>query len=501
MLNAIRLAVGSGGGGSSVWGAITGTLSNQTDLQTALNLKANSSSLGSMATQDSSAVSITGGSIVAALVEAGYISLADGGGLSSAQLSFTGSNNPQYTFRDLVGGGILVSTGDTGTVTGNMLAGDISLTTKVTGILPSANGGTGVNNTGSLINASNTTITNGGTLALGGFTLTVPTHGTAALLGVANVFTGAQSCPSLSITGTAGAGFINFLTQSSTPTAPASGFGIHADSTGRFCWRRASDGFTRTFDVTATANRVYTLPDATTTLAGLAVLNVFSAAQTISTGSDVATNLKIMNATGATPRVQMGTLATSTTYGAVYLGNVTPGATNFTLVGDGSGNTYLNATAIRFSAGNTEHSNISATQFNLLASQPIAWSNNVFLVPKALALATLQLGVDAAGVTNQMLTAASRITSNGVGANLTIAPGNCRGTTGEGGVGGTLILSTYVASGSTNTIGTLTSRMTFDTAGAIAFPNVTAVVTETVVSDRTLAVTINGTAYKFCLKV
>jgi hypothetical protein len=110
------------------------------------------------------------------------------------------------------------------------------------------------------------------------------------------------------------------------------------------------------------------------------------------------------------------------------------------------------------------------------------------------AAASLQLGDDAAGVTNQTLTAASRITSDGVGADLTIAPGN-----GRGGAGGTLILSTYTTAGAA-TIGTLTSRMTIDTAGAIAFPNVTAVVTETVVSDRTLAVTINGTAYKICLK-
>lgn len=128
-----------------------------------------------------------------------------------------------------------------------------------------------------------------------------------------------------------------------------------------------------------------------------------------------------------------------------------------------------------------------------------AAGTDLVLVRKA--AATLQLGADAAGVTNQMFTAASRITSNGAGANLTIAPGNCRGTTGEGGVGGTLILATYVASGSSNTIGTLTSRMTIDTAGAIAFPNITPVVTETVVSDRTLAVSINGTSYKICLKV
>ena len=57
------------------------------------------------------------------------------------------------------------------------------------GILAAARGGTGVSNTGTLTNASNTTITGGGTLALGGFTLTVPATGTAALLQVANTFT------------------------------------------------------------------------------------------------------------------------------------------------------------------------------------------------------------------------------------------------------------------------------------------------------------------------
>lgn len=37
------------GGGAAVWGGITGTLSAQTDLQTALNLKANTASLGTVA--------------------------------------------------------------------------------------------------------------------------------------------------------------------------------------------------------------------------------------------------------------------------------------------------------------------------------------------------------------------------------------------------------------------------------------------------------------------
>lgn len=67
--------------------------------------------------------------------------------------------------------------------------GKVGLTTHVSGILPAANGGTGVNNTGTITNASNTTITGGGTLALGGFSLTVPATGTTALLATANTFT------------------------------------------------------------------------------------------------------------------------------------------------------------------------------------------------------------------------------------------------------------------------------------------------------------------------
>lgn len=56
-------------------------------------------------------------------------------------------------------------------------------------VLAAASGGTGVNNAGTLTNATATTITGGGTVALGGFTLTVPATGTDALLNQANSFT------------------------------------------------------------------------------------------------------------------------------------------------------------------------------------------------------------------------------------------------------------------------------------------------------------------------
>ncbi len=61
------------------------------------------------------------------------------------------------------------------------------------GTLATARGGTGVSNAGTITNASNTTITGGGTLALGGFTLTAPATGTTALLGTANAYTQAQT--------------------------------------------------------------------------------------------------------------------------------------------------------------------------------------------------------------------------------------------------------------------------------------------------------------------
>ena len=53
-------------------------------------------------------------------------------------------------------------------------------------------GGTSVNNSGTFTNHSNSTIIGGGVISLGGFTLTVPATGTAALLATANVFTVGQ---------------------------------------------------------------------------------------------------------------------------------------------------------------------------------------------------------------------------------------------------------------------------------------------------------------------
>ncbi len=87
----------------------------------------------------------------------------------------------------------------------------------------------------------------------------------------------------------------------SAPTGTASKTTLFFDATGRMAWRNGT-GFLRTFDATGiTADRVYTLPNATTTLAGLAVAQTFSQAQNITPPQ-----LTVSSATSALTIVQDG---------------------------------------------------------------------------------------------------------------------------------------------------------------------------------------------------
>ena len=90
----------------------------------------------------------------------------------------------------------LASAGVTGALSGTDWSTFNAKQAALTLPLAASQGGTGIANGASatltLPNAA-TTITTGGTLALGGFTLTVPATGTAALLATANVFTAAQT--------------------------------------------------------------------------------------------------------------------------------------------------------------------------------------------------------------------------------------------------------------------------------------------------------------------
>lgn len=135
---------------------------------------------------------------------------------------------------------------------------------------------------------------------------------------------GAITPTSAAFSGTAGAGFVSLLTQSSDPSAPASGFTQFADSTGRFSWIRQSDGFKRTLDATLTANRVYTLPDATTTIAGLAVAqtftlaNTFQAQTTIPTGSAASPSINFTGTSSGIYNVGSGVFGISINGAAAY---------------------------------------------------------------------------------------------------------------------------------------------------------------------------------------
>lgn len=75
------------------------------------------------------------------------------------------------------------------------------------------------------------------------------------------------------LTGTAGAGYLGIVAQSSAPAAPAAtGLRLFSDSTGGFGWviKNGIDTYVRQIASTLTANRTYTLPDASIVIAGSA---------------------------------------------------------------------------------------------------------------------------------------------------------------------------------------------------------------------------------------
>jgi hypothetical protein len=80
------------------------------------------------------------------------------------------------------------------------------------------------------------------------------------------------------------------------------------------------------------------------------------------------------------------------------------------------------------------------------------------------AAAAFQLGLNAAGVTNQMLKGPDRITSDGVGGNLTIAGGRNRGAS----AGGSVIIQTAPAAGAGNP-GVLATALTIDSTKLATF--------------------------------
>lgn len=162
----------------------------------------------------------------------------------------------------------------------------------------------------------------------------------------------------------------------------------------------------------------------------------------------------------------------------VTLSGGTASASQF-LAGDGSAAapsyTFTNFTTTGWfaSAGPVINGSIGGTNTHLFSSVGYTLASNSAVISLGAAAdllltreaaAVLQLGADAAGVTAQTLKGPDRITSDGVGGNLTIAGGRNRGAS----AGGSLIFQTSPAAGAGVT-GTLATRLTLDSTGTALF--------------------------------
>ena len=285
---------------------------------------------------------------------------------------------------------------------------------------------------------------------------------------------GAITPASAAFTGTAGNGFVSILSQSATPTAPASGFVEFADSTGRKSWRRASDGFVRTWDATLTADRVFTLPDATTTIAGLSVAQTFSAANTFSANG--ALSAPAVSFTG-TP-ITGGT--TTTTKPLVLIETSGATSTAWDTAGTGLGinlasgfagqifEFQLNGiTKLKLSTGGILTSSgaiISGGLVRAVSSQSLQVGTDTFLSRKA--AANFQLGdADAAAPVAQTLSVQSVVagTTDAAGANWTLNGSRGTGT----GAGGDIVFQGALAGSTGSSQNALTERFRIRSSGGV----------------------------------
>jgi hypothetical protein len=224
-----------------------------------------------------------------------------------------GTGISSYTIGDLLyASGTSTLSKLAGVTTGNALLsggvgaapswGKIDLTSHITGTLPVTNGGTGAttltgilkgNGTSaftaatagtdyvvpnaSITGGTNTKITydnkglvtagtqaaasdlSNGTTGSGSIVLSTSPTLTTPNLGVA-------SSTSETISGTAGNGFLELQTQSSAPASGATNSLRLYSSAGTLSWKKQTDGFNRNFASVLTADRTYTLPDASGTI-------------------------------------------------------------------------------------------------------------------------------------------------------------------------------------------------------------------------------------------
>jgi hypothetical protein len=193
----------------------------------------------------------------------------------------------------------------------------------------------------------------------------------------------------------------------------------------------------------------------------------FTGSATTGLGSDVA-NAWCLSANGV---AQLRGTTTAVTSTVPILGpNGTAGAPSFSFANDADTGFFWpsNNGSLDYSAAGTATVRLD-DGIRLRSAATLEWSSgaigaasDVFLAREAAAV--LQMGGDAAGVTDQMFKGPDRITSDGVGGNLTIAGGRNRGAS----AGGSIIFQTSPAAGAGVT-GTLATALTIDSTKLATF--------------------------------
>lgn len=193
---------------------------------------------------------------------------------------------------------------------------------------------------------------------------------------------GVASSTSETITGTGGAGYLELQSQSAAPSiGPANSIRMFSNG-GSLSWKR-TDGYTRNFASTLTANRTYTLPDASGTIPVSASGNIalsaagdisFSGALPVANGGTNLTSYTtgdLLYASGTTTLSKLagvatgnalisGGVSTAPSWGKIglttHVSGVLPianGGTNSTATPASGGVAYGNGSAYQFTAAGT----------------------------------------------------------------------------------------------------------------------------------------------------
>ncbi len=162
-----------------------------------------------------------------------------------------------------------------------------------------------------------------------------------------------------SITGTAGAGYVGFPTQSATPTTPASNSYLQYSVSGSPTWL-FSNGFTATHSIAPSANMTITWPSTSFTIPGLGLANAFTGNNT-SSGT-----LGITNSTASTSS-STGALTVSGGVGIAGSANVAGGITS--------------AASVPLTLNNGTSSAIQVTSGSYLYFQSATGTNTSFYRP------------------------------------------------------------------------------------------------------------------------